>query len=222
MNNSVAPQVIVSTVLLTLEDGELRVVLAPGEADVDTSGLGLFDERIEGNEDLDLEEMVRQSLERRATVTDAYIEQLETFSGVVHGVPERQTVQVCYIALAPEAIVATALQRSTKLQTSSVDALPSLPYHGNAAVLAAVAHLRNVGQWSIMPAHLLPREFTISQLNAAYDAVVGTTSFGANFRQKILRTDVLVPVGARHTVGATKKSEHYSIRPGSFDTGIRL
>ncbi|OHV78701.1 NrtR DNA-binding winged helix domain-containing protein [Rhizobium sp. LCM 4573] len=222
MNNPVALQVIVTTVLLTLEDGELRVVLTPAQGEVNTSQLGLFDESIKGSEDVNLEHTVRLSLERRAAIGDVYIEQLETFSGAVPGVPETQTIQICYIALAPEAKVMPAIRRSTQLRTLSPDALPSLPYHGNKAVAAGVARLRLMGQWSIMPAYLLDREFTISQLNAVYDAVVGTTSFGESFRRKILKADVLVPVGARHTSGATKKSEHYSIRPGAFETGIRL
>lgn len=222
MINPIAVQMIVSTVLLTLEHGELRVVLTPVQGEANTSQLGLFDEPIKGNEYIDLEQTARRSLERRAAVTDAYIEQLGTFSGAVPGVPERQTVQICYIALVPEARVMPALRCLPQLRTSSVDALPSLPYHGNKAVAAAAARLRGKGAWSIMPAYLLDGEFTIAQLNAVYDAVVGTTSFGANFRQKVLRADVLVPVGAKHTSGATRKSEHYSIRPGACETDIRL
>lgn len=130
-------------------------------------------------------------------------------------------MQVSYIALAPESRVMPAIGPSTQLRTSSIDALPSLSYNGYKVVAAAVARLRSKGAWSIMPAFLLDREFTIA-LNTAYDAAVGTTSFGANFRQKILRAEVLVPVGARHTPGATKKSNHFSIRPGAFEIGIRL
>lgn len=65
MSNLGAVQVIITTVLLTLEDGELRVVLTPDQSDAKTGQFGHFDEDIRGNEDIDLEEIVRRSLERR-------------------------------------------------------------------------------------------------------------------------------------------------------------
>lgn len=222
MNNLGAVQVIVTTVLLTLEDGELRVILTLNEDNTNIGQPALFNENVRGDEDPDLDSIVRGSLKRRAAISDIYIEQLETFSVVDTAISQAPTIQVSYVALASESTILPAIERFQNLQTFSIDRVPALSRNGEKVVAAAASRLRGKGAWSIMPAYLLDREFTIAQLNAVYDAVVGTTSFGANFRQKILRAGVLVPAGSRHTDGATKKSEHYSICPGAFETGIRL
>ncbi|EJK81428.1 NrtR DNA-binding winged helix domain-containing protein [Rhizobium sp. AP16] len=217
-------QVIVTTVLLTLEDGEPRVVLLSGQDGEQAAGFSLISEVVKGNEEIKLQEIVKRSLAQQANVVDIYVEQLETVSGASGGDQKdsEPTIHIGYLGLMPESKMKAAREFSTTIRTFCLDALPSLPHNGRQLVSAAVLRLRRVGPWSVMPAFLLDEEFTIAQLNRAYDAVVGNNSFGANFRQKILKANILIPVGAKHTDGATRKAVHYSIRPGAFDSDIRL
>jgi len=222
MSSSGSVRVAVSLVLLTLEDGELRVVLKSVQVGSGIDQLDLIGDVLSSEEQTDLEHTVACLLEKNVGVVDVYHEQLITLSGTAPEAGGQPIVQICYIALIPESLSQAAVRQSPHLRIVPVDRCPSLPFQGDKALAAAVARLKGKGAWTIMPAYLLDREFTIAQLNAVYDAAVGTTAYGMNFRHKILREKVLIPVGAKPTKGATRKSEHYSIRPGAFDIKLGL
>ncbi|KRB56179.1 hypothetical protein ASE04_28930 [Rhizobium sp. Root708] len=222
MSSPGSVRVAVSVVLLTLEDGELRVVLKSTQCGPHDNQLNLIGGVLRGEEQIDLELIVAKLLEKSVGTADVFLEQLATLSGVTSNNEGRPTVQVCYIALMPESLFQAALQHSPELKIFPVESCPTLPDHGDSALAAAVTRLRGKGAWTVMPAYLLDREFTVAQLGAVYDAVVGTTAFGMNFRNKILRAKVLTPTGTKPTKGATRLSEHYSVRPGAFDLKFRL
>jgi ADP-ribose pyrophosphatase YjhB (NUDIX family) len=229
----------VDTVLITLRDHptkldqrgkpekELCVALAPRETEPFKGRLALVGAIMDGNRDDDLDAVVTRSLRDKAGLENVYFEQLYTFSGRSNRTGGKRdvrwpSVSVAYIALVPMSRLVAEGAASHGIELVPVDQLPSLPFDHADIVEAAVSRLRGKGAWSVLPAYLLDEEFTLPQLNAVYSAVVGSNSLGESFRRKVLGNNLLEPVGYRATPGATRKAEHYRIKPGVSTVDTRL
>ncbi|RAS09779.1 NUDIX hydrolase [Ensifer adhaerens] len=215
-------KVSVDTVLLTLKDERLHVALAPLKGD--TGALALLGRLLDGDEDIDLETVVQRALLANTGLDDVYYEQLFTFSGRNTERPDPGWPSICvaYLALVSHSKLAAAQPGAASLTLVSVDDLPVLPFDHNRIIDVAVSRLRSKGAWSILPAYLLEEEFTISQLNRAYSTVTSTYSFGQNFRRKVIENDMLSSTGFKSAPGATKRTEHFRIRPGVNTIDIKI
>lgn len=233
----------VDTVLLTLKEVEIEVVkdgiksiekqdklhvaLAPREANHENGRLALVGAIMDGKRDANLEAVVTRSLRDKAGLEDVYFEQLYTFSGKNNlrgGARDTRwpSISVTYIALVPTSKVLAADALSHGLTLVEVDKVPLLPFDHNDMIDAAVARLRGKGAWSVLPAYLLEKEFTLPQLNTVYTKVVGTNSLGQNFRRKVIENNMLVSTGYKKIDTASKKVEHFHIRPGVSTVDTRL
>ncbi len=82
-----------------------------------------------------------------------------------------------------------------------VAALPPLAFDHAAIIEAAVARLRGKSSYSALPAFLLPPLFTLTELHAVYQQVLGTRLDPASFRRKIIDQGIVEAVDGRR-VGA--------------------
>lgn len=233
----------VDTVLITLKEVEVEVIkdgvkslvkedrlhvaLAPREAEPYKGRLALVGAIMDGEHDADLESVVTRSLRDKAGLVNVYFEQLYTFSGKSNKNGGKRdirwpSVSVAYVALVPISKLLAADAVSHGLTLVPVDKLPELPFDHNDMIEAAVSRLRGKGAWSVLPAYLLEDEFTLPQMNAVYTKVVGTSSLGQSFRRKVIENNMLVSMGFKPTPGASRKAEHFRIRPGVSTVDTRL
>ena len=89
--------------------------------------------------------------------------------------------------------------------------LPALAYDHADVVRIAVARLRAKLQYTNLVYTLLPPAFTLSELQAAYEAILGRRLDRRNFRKKILATRLLSAVG-RSRRGAHRPAALYRFR----------
>jgi 8-oxo-dGTP diphosphatase len=73
--------------------------------------------------------------------------------------------------------------------------LPPLAYDHGDVVRIAVTRLRAKLQYTNLVYTLLPPTFTLTELQAAYEAILGRRLDRRNFRKKILSTGLLAPLG---------------------------
>src|SRR5699024_3473852 len=74
-----------------------------------------------------------------------------------------------------------------------VDDLPELAFDHNRIVEYAVWRLRNKAGYSRIAAGLLPDEFTLAELRAVYETVLGKRLDPSNFRRLLEGSEALVP-----------------------------
>ncbi len=106
-----------------------------------------------------------------------------TFSGADRD-PRGWSVSIVYYALVPESVLAQA-GVSKDLRLVEPGAPPSLPFDHGRIVSAALERLRGKASYSSLPAFLLPEQFTLPELKAAYETVMGTPLNDSAFRRKI-------------------------------------
>ena len=203
-----SPICTVDVVLLTLQHGALQVALLRRERAPFAGALALPGGYIHTGEDVDAQASAARVLREKAGLQSPYLEQLATFSGAVRD-PRGWSLAVAYCALVPPDLLTTA-----PLTLTPVAELPALPFDHRAMVDAAVARVRSKSQYSSMPVHLCAEPFTLPQLQAVYEAVLGEPLNKVSFRRKVDELAMLEAMpGALHSGGAHRPAQLYRVRP---------
>lgn len=193
-------------VLFTLEDDVLKVLLI----DVDlppyyVNGYALPGGLILPNETAD--DSVNRHLQNKVGITNAPVEQLYTFSGVQRD-PRGRVVSVAYMGLiSPEAF---ALQeKKSSIYWKNARAVSKLAYDHNEIVKKALLRLEAKVGYSTIVRGLLSKEFTLSELQKAYEIILQTKFDKRNFRKKILAINVLKSTGNQKKGEANRPADLY-------------
>lgn len=138
-----------------------------------------------------------------------YLEQLYTFSAVNRDRRNR-VVAVAYLALVPW----DKLSPEEKEDTEDVYWLPirqakNLAYDHEEMLRVAVARLRSRVHYTTLIQKLMPREFTLTELEQMYESISGVALDKRNFRKKILKLEVLAPLAAKKTGGRYRPAQLY-------------
>ncbi len=203
------PITTVDVVLLTLCRGELAVGLVHRDRAPFTGRLALPGGYVHVPQDQDLQASAARILRDKAHVQGRFLEQLATFGGADRD-PRGWSLTVAYFALVPDAELTAA---GSALSLHPVDALPALAFDHAAIVAAAVERLRGRSSYSALPAFLLPPLFTMAELHAVYQQVLGTRLDQASFRRKVADQGIVEAADSRR-VGAHRPAALYRLRTG--------
>ncbi len=164
-------------------------------------------------DDESLDDAAARELGARTGVEGIYLEQLYTF-GRPDRDPAARVVAVAYVALIPHGDRFPGTVGDPKYRRVAwwpVERLPSLAYDHAEVVRVAVARLRAKLQYTNLVYTLLSRSFTLSELQAVYEAILSHRLDRRNFRKKILSTGLLAPLG-RQRRGAHRPATLYRFR----------
>ena len=202
----------VDVVLLTLREGALHVLLVQRERAPFADAWALPGGYIHAQEDADALASAARVLRDKAGLESPYLEQLATFSGLARD-PRGWSLAVAYCALVPlEVLDVDTLAAGTKLVP--VQNLPALPFDHGQIVQTALSRVRSKSQYSSLPVYLCGDQFTLPQLQAAYESVLGEPINKVSFRRKMDELAMLEPVpGALQGGGAHRPAQFYRLRP---------
>lgn len=131
-------------------------------------------------------------LAEKGTLTDVYLEQLYTFSAVERDKRNR-VVSVAYLGLVRPDLAATYSHDAAKFVP--LKQLKKLAYDHTEMLQVAIRRLQGKLSYTTIAQHLLPRHFTLSELQSAYEAIVSKEFDKRNFRKKILALDIVQETG---------------------------
>ena len=175
------PIVTTDAVVLTLVKGVLNVLLLTRPDDPFAGSRALPGGYVHPQEDRDVAAAITRILRGKTGVGGFHLEQLQTFSGPDRD-PRGWSVSLAHIALVrhddfgelPEGVMLVP-----------VDQVKDLAFDHDDILAAAMQRLRNKSAWSNLPALLLPREFSLPEIQAIYEAVRGTKLDQSSFRRKL-------------------------------------
>jgi 8-oxo-dGTP diphosphatase len=188
----------VDVVLLTLGEGGLQVALLRRDHEPFAGVLALPGGYIHPDEDRDAEDAAARVLRAKAGIASPYLEQLGTFAGPTRD-PRGWSVSIAYYALVPPAVVEAAAPSG--MQRMPADRMKGLPFDHAEIVRAALQRLRGKSLYSSLPVHLCGEQFTIPQLQAVYEAVLGEPVNKVSFRRKLDELDVIEPIPGAYESG---------------------
>jgi 8-oxo-dGTP diphosphatase len=202
------PLTAVVVVIFTVVDDDLRVLLIH-RADVPYRGLwalpgGLLAE----GETLD--RAATRKLLDETGVQDVYLEQLYTFGELPRGDDRRRGVAVTYFALVQYDRTRLAERGEWLPQWHSVSALPPLGFDNNAVVDYALRRLRTKLEYTNVAYSLLPRQFTLSELQQVYEAILDRELDKRNFRRRMLSLGIIKPAGGQRMQGAHRPARLFT------------
>jgi 8-oxo-dGTP diphosphatase len=155
-----------------------------------------------------LVEAATRRLEVETGLTDVFLEQLYTFSDL----DGQGSVAAAYWALVDPARARLAERAEWQPRWYGVDELPELAFLNGNVIQYAVTRLRNKLAYSNVAYSLLPAEFTLSQLQQVYEAILGRTLDKRNFRKRIISIDIIEPTGRFAGEGRHRPAQLYTFK----------
>ena len=178
----------VDVVIFSLREGDLKVLLIRRAAPPFKGKWAIPGGFVRAHESL--EEAALRELAEETGVGDVYLEQLYTF-GAPKRDPRGRIITVAYFALVVDDVSPQAGQEASETQWHSMYDLPELAFDHADILKYALQRLRYKLEYTAVGFELLPNEFTLTELQSAYETVLGEKLDKRNFRRRILEADVL-------------------------------
>jgi len=199
--------------ILTVHDGKLLVRLAPVNRPphfIHANGLpgGLIDPKETA------EDAAKRLARSKGGLTTAplYMEQLYTFSTVDRD-PRGRVVAVTYLALVPwESLSPIERANKDEYYWSELDDVRGLAYDHDIVVATARERLRSRARYTTLVSRLMPKEFTLTELEHVYESILREDLDKRNFRKKILKLQVLLPLNRKRSGNAFRPAELYRFK----------
>jgi len=149
--------------------------------------------------DQTLEDAAIEALAAETNVRIEYLEQLYTF-GDIERDPRGRTITVAYYGLVkPGRYHLRGASGASKAEWFAVDAMPALAFDHDRIVAEAFERLRSKVRYQPIGFDLLPKKFSLRQLQRLYELALGRDVDKRNFRKKILGMGLLVELDEKET-----------------------
>ena len=183
------PALSVDVVVFRLREDDLQVLLVRRAAPPFQGKWALPGGFVHADESLD--GAAHRELEEEAGLRAEYLEQLYTF-GNPRRDPRGRVVTVAYVALVTGEVEVRSGDDADEAAWRSVHELPALAFDHAEILKYALQRLRYKLEYTSVGFELLPNEFTLTELQTAYESVLGEELDKRNFRRRILEAGVLV------------------------------
>jgi 8-oxo-dGTP diphosphatase len=184
------PALTVDCVVFGLDEDELEVMLIRRALEPFAGRWALPGGFVHIDETLD--EAARRELEEETGLGKVYLEQLFTFSAVDRD-PRERVVTVAYYALVKLSDhKVRAATDATDAAWFSLSDLPDLAFDHAHILEVALERLKSKVRYQPIGFELLPRKFTLTQLQRMYEIILDRPLDKRNFRKKILGMDLLI------------------------------
>jgi len=138
-----------------------------------------------------IDDSANRILQDLTGVSNIFLEQVKAF-GHVSRYPTKRVITIAYYALVkPEAFTLHAGSTAADAQWFKVSDIPDLPYDHDQIVEESLAFLKEKARREPIGFNLIPKKFTLLQLQALYEAILGQKLDKPNFRRKILKMNFL-------------------------------
>lgn len=221
--NTKRPLTTVDLVIFTAIDGQLQVLLVQRPKDKTEPFPGLWalpGGFVDIEQDIDLETCALRKLKDKTGVVSPYLEQLGSWGGKKRD-PRGWTATHVYYALVPHESVqlekgANAVDVSWySIGETGVE--QELAFDHKEILSTGLERLRNKAEYTSLPVYLLPKEFTLPELQQAYEVVLGRPVEKSAFRTRVMSSEMLEESKGMRT-GPFRPAQLYTLK--SFDTPV--
>ena len=236
------PNVSVDCVIFGFDGADLKVLLIERKANPnDKANDSFFGLALPGNlvrDDESLDKAANRVLLELAGLDNIYLEQFHTF-GDPHRVkgsqdlewlsrfrqdPNARVITVAYfslIKLPSFELVAKSDSFARKAIWYSVNATPTIAFDHNQIVGKAIEMLKEKMRFHPIGFELLPKKFTLTQLQKLYEVIIGKNLDKRNFRRRVLNYGFLVPQDEKQTNVSHKPAMLYKFNKKKYEQFFR-
>jgi len=149
-----------------------------------------------------------------------YLEQLHTF-GEPSRDPIERTLSIAYFALIDIHKYEKALTDEFHPEWFPLDKMPKLVFDHKQMVMMAKEKLRYKAALHPLLFELLPKKFTIPQLQQLYESTYETNFDKRNFSRKVLSTKLLIKQGDKDKIGSKKGAYYYKLNTRHYKANLQ-
>ena len=205
-------RVTVDIVIFTVRDDELHVLLVRRGIPPHQGRWAIPGGFVLPNESLD--QAARRELREETGVEDVFLEQLYTFGDPGRD-PRGRVVTVAYYALvSPDRAPPLAGSDAAEARWWQAGTVPApLAFDHDRILETALERLRGKLAYTAIGFELLPKKFTLSQLQRVYEAILGEPLDKRNFRKRVDALGVVKPLNETVIAGgAGRPAQLFSFR----------
>lgn len=182
----------VDCIIFSLIDNRLSILLVKRRFDPGFGRWSLMGGFVNADENVD--DAARRVLRDLTGINDIYMEQVGAF-GDVHRDPGERVVSVAYYALAGVGEFDPTYIAGLGGEWFPLDDMPEMIFDHRQMVRKAVGMLRDQMSRQPIGFKLLPRNFTLTQLQNLYETILGETIDKRNFRKRAAEIEAIVNTG---------------------------
>lgn len=206
----IGPALAVDTMIFAIREGKLCVLLIQ-------IGQGPYKDQwalpggiVQIDESLD--QAAQNVLAKKAGIKGLHMEQLYTFSAIDRDVRGR-VVSVAYFALVDsDGFAVETMDYYSAIEWRNVEKLPKMAFDHREMIRYGVQRLRAKIEYSNIVYGLLPKEFTLTEMQLVYEAIIGNVIDKRNFRKKILALNILTETKKERTGQKNRPAKLYQFR----------
>ena len=174
--------------------------------------------------DEDADAGARRELKEETGFEAASITQFGTFTAVDRD-PRERVITIAYMALVRKGNVQGG-DDAADARWFPVSAVPPLAFDHDRILRIALDRLKEQIHFRPVGFELLPEVFTLPQLQALYEAILGVRFDRRNFASKMQKLEILTPTGNRPAGAARRIPQTYRFNPQKYEalkqSGFRL
>lgn len=144
-----------------------------------------------------------------------YLEQLASFTSP-HRDPIERTISIAYFALIDIHRYEKQLSEAYHPEWFPLNEIPELIFDHTEIVKMAKEKLRYKAALHPLLFELLPKKFTLPQLQSLYECVYDTSFDKRNFSRKVLSTNLLIKQGDKDKTGSKKGAFYYKLNMKNY------
>jgi 8-oxo-dGTP diphosphatase len=168
--------------------------------------------------DESVDDSALRNLEGTTGLNNIFLEQLYTF-GRVDRDPSGRVVSVAYYALIPDSgISLKTTSNYAGIGWFDVQSMPKLAYDHKNMVDYAVKRLQAKLSYTNVVHNLLPKHFTLTELQTTYEVILRTQFDKRNFRRKIKAADIVVKTDLMTRSRANRPAALYRFKNRTYQT----
>jgi len=201
------------------EKNQLEILLVKHAEGISKGKWALPGGWIKYNESLD--EAASRILTALTGISNIYLEQVKAF-GRVDRYPDKRVITVAYFALVnAKKYKPQAGFTASEAKWFDVHRVPALPYDHNEVFDFGFEFLKHKVQHEPIGFNLLPKKFTLLQLQNLYEAILDRKLDKPNFRRKLMNMNLLVPCEEKQKDVAHRAANLYRFDMKVYDNLIK-
>lgn len=232
----VNPNVSVDCVVFGYTLGKLKVLLIKRDISEQDNGKA-YSWTLPGdliNDDENLDQAAYRVLKDLTSLENIYLRQFQTFGEpdrVKHPkdmvwlnktrlYPDARVITVAYYALVNiKDLSPSPAHFALEVEWQDIDAITGLLFDHDLIVKKGVGSLRQAVIHSPIIFELLPKKFTLTQVQQCYETILAKEFDKRNFRKKMIKSGILIPLNEKQTNVTHKPAQFYMLNK---EAGLKL
>ena len=209
----------VDCIIFGFEDDELSLLLLKRNFEPAKGQWSLMGGFVEEDESLD--DAARRVVAELTGLGDLYMRQVHTY-GEVDRDPGERVLSTAYYALVDIKKYDHELVRAHNAFWVKLNEIPHLIFDHDRMVKDALRFMRYQATVKPVGINLLPEEFTLTQLQTLYEAILGEPIDKRNFRKRIASMDYIEKTGGIDKTLSRKGAALYRFNRDKYDGNFKI